>query len=198
MSKEDWQHNTIDKIFLDLYPEEVDSILDLGCGLSCKSQYLKARIKVGVDIHRPYLRIAGLDYDGTLISYDVTKIQELFLEKSFDVVLLLDIVEHIEKEYALELIKNCEYIARKAVIIETPSGYIPQNIDIQGHGGGKLPTHAKAMGWALRINTNAESKTYYSFRAYLQRHPMQQCCGQHLYLHQQHYHNLYRQTSCLF
>lgn len=35
------------------------------------------------------------------------------------------------------------------------------------------------MGWALRINTNAESKTYYSFRAYLQRHPMQKCCEQH-------------------
>jgi SAM-dependent methyltransferase len=148
MSKEDWQHNTIDKIFLDLYPEEVDSILDLGCGLSCKSQYLKARIKVGVDIHRPYLRIAGLDYDGTLISYDVTKIQELFLEKSFDVVLLLDIVEHIEKEYALELIKNCEYIARKAVIIETPSGYIPQNIDIQGHGGDEYQTHR--CGWDVQ------------------------------------------------
>jgi cyclopropane fatty-acyl-phospholipid synthase-like methyltransferase len=145
MSKEDWVNNTVDKIFGDVYPKDVDSILDLGCGLSCKSQYLSARVKVGVDIYRPYLLIASVEYDGALICHDITKIKDLFLYRSFDVILLLDVVEHLQKEQSLQLIADCEQIAKKAVIIETPLGYIPQNIDIWGHGGDKYQTHRS--GW---------------------------------------------------
>ena len=45
MPKEDWEQNTIEKIFAreGLYPEQkISSILDVACGLSLKSQYLKA------------------------------------------------------------------------------------------------------------------------------------------------------------
>ena len=141
MSKEDWKSNTIDKIFKDLYPKKVGSILDLACGISCKSQYLKANIKIGVDIYRPYLEKARSDYNGVLVNYDITHIEDLFLPKSFDVILLLDVVEHLAKNVAFNLITKCEKIAKKAVIIETPKGYVPQNIDIWGLGGDYYQTH---------------------------------------------------------
>ena len=68
-------------------------------------------------------------------------LDKLFLPNSFDLVLLLDIVEHLKKEKALKLINMAESIAKVAVIIETPNGYIPQNIDIWGQGGDDYQTH---------------------------------------------------------
>ena len=39
------------------------------------------------------------------------------------------------------MLKDAEKIAKKAVIIETPLGFIPQNIDIWKLGGDKYQTH---------------------------------------------------------
>ena len=69
------------------------------------------------------------------------------MPKSFDIVIALDVVEHIEKNQSLDMIRQLEKIARKAVIIETPEGYVPQNIDIQGHGGDEWQTHRSS--WSV-------------------------------------------------
>ena len=65
--------------------------------------------------------------------------------ESGDLVIAVDIIEHITKEEGLQLMRDCEEIARKAVIFETPKGYVPQNIDIQGYGGDEWQTHRS--GW---------------------------------------------------
>jgi hypothetical protein len=150
MSKEDWKQNTLDKIFSQqgLWPwkeGEIISILDVACGLSLKSKYLSAQIRVGVDIYEPYFKSIEADVPFVLVKYDVRKLSDIFPDKSFDLVIALDIVEHLEKEESLEMMRQCENIARKGVIIETPKGYIPQNIDILGHGGHEWQTHRS--GW---------------------------------------------------
>lgn len=146
----------ISKIF-DLKP--VDSILDVACGLSLKSKYFDAKIRVGVDIYPEYFKHIESDVPFVVVKGDVTKLEEMFLPKSFDIVIALDIVEHLEKEESLKLIKACERIARYAVIIETPKGFIPQNIDILGHGGHEFQTHRcgwepeefEAMGYQVKL-----------------------------------------------
>lgn len=150
MPKEDWMQNIIQKTFEDagLFPtDKISAILDLACGISLRSQYFDADIRVGVDIYKKYLENIELERNVpyVLLHADILKIDELFLPKSFDLVLLLDIVEHLEKERSLELIKKAENIAKKAVIIETPNGYIPQDIDILGYGGHEFQTHR--CGW---------------------------------------------------
>jgi 2-polyprenyl-3-methyl-5-hydroxy-6-metoxy-1,4-benzoquinol methylase len=152
MPKEDWKENTVEKIFTrnNLWPwkdGEIKSILDVACGLSLKSKYIKADIRVGVDIYKEYFNHIETDVEYIPVVYDVRKMQDIFLPKTFDIVLALDIVEHLEKEESLELLKQCEKFARKAVIIETPNGYIPQNIDILGHGGHEFQTHR--CGWTV-------------------------------------------------
>jgi predicted SAM-dependent methyltransferase len=139
MSREDWEKNTIKNIFGNLYPYDVNSILDIGCGISNKAKHLEAKIKVGVDIYRPYLEKAD-GYD-VYLNVDANNINKIFMPKSFDVVLLMDIVEHLYKFESTMLIRNAEAIARKAVIIETPDGEIKQNIDIWGLGGHEWQTH---------------------------------------------------------
>lgn len=77
--------------------------------------------------------------------HDVRKLDEVFVEKSYDLVLMLDIIEHLEKAESLALIETASRIAKVAVIVETPEGFVPQNIDIWGHGGDEWQTHR--CGW---------------------------------------------------
>src|SRR5690349_3836182 len=150
MPREEWEQNTVDRLFECDFPITVRSILDVGCGLSMKSQYIddvagNDIVRVGVDIHRPYLEQArhqsptGNDF--VLINADINDLDRLFLDKSFDVVMCFDVIEHLSNFDALRMLANCERIARKAVCIETPNGYIPQDIDITGLGGDEYQTH---------------------------------------------------------
>lgn len=149
MPKDDWQANPINKLFGELYPQDVHSILDVGCGLSMKSQYVPAAVRVGVDIYYPYLEQARRQSDigdtFVLLHCNILGINKLFLPKSFDVVVCFDVLEHLSTHDALSVLGMCEELARKAVCIETPRGFVPQNIDITGHGGHEWQTHRS--GW---------------------------------------------------
>jgi len=148
MPKEDWQNNTVQKIFEreGLYPKQrISTVLDVACGLSLKSQYIDADVRVGVDIYRPYLKKIESSVPYATVLHDVRKLDEIFVDKSFDLVLMLDIIEHLEKHESLALIETASRIAKVAVIVETPEGFVPQNVDIWGHGGDEWQTHR--CGW---------------------------------------------------
>lgn len=151
MSKEDWAKNTLPALFgnAGLWPwkeREIISVLDVACGLSLKSKYIPAQIRVGVDIYEKYFEHIEADVPYVVVKYDIRKIRDIFMPKSFDLVIAVDIIEHITKDEGWELMRQCEEIARKAVIFETPKGYVPQNIDIQNHGGDEWQTHRS--GWS--------------------------------------------------
>lgn len=150
MSKEDWKQNTIKAIFeregLWKLGEDI-TILDVGCGLSFRSKFIPASLRVGVDIYDKYFDFIESDVPYAVVKYDIRQLRDIFVKKSFDLVIILDVVEHLTKEESLKLIKDCESIARKAVIIETPEGFIYQNIDILGHGGDEYQTHRS--GWEV-------------------------------------------------
>lgn len=156
MSREDWQNNDLKKLHGSNYPEGVESILDIGIGVAAKCQYLDAKVRVGIDAHRPYLeKLQETNPDIVTICANALTINQLFLAKSFDLVICTDVIEHLEKDEALRLIKMMELIARKAVILETPKGYIPQSIDIlkmngdhwQTHRSGWMPSELERLGY---------------------------------------------------
>lgn len=149
MSKADWKENSIEKIFAraDLWPwkeGEIVSVLDVACGLSLKSKYIPAQIRVGVDIYDEYFKHIESDVPYVTVKYDVRKLNEIFMPKSFDLVIGCDIIEHLEKDEGFELLRQCEEIARKAVVSENPRGFVPQDIDILGYGGHHWQTHRSA------------------------------------------------------
>lgn len=151
MPKEDWKKDSVQKIFEKegLYPSgKIRTVLDLGCGLSFKAQYIDAIIRVGVDIYLPYLEQARkqitIEDPYVLIKANILEVDKLFLPKSFDLVLILGTLEHLLKRDGLRLLEVAEGIASKAVIIDVPRGYIPQNIDILGFGAHDLQTHRSA------------------------------------------------------
>lgn len=144
MSKLDWEQNNLLKLFPDYDWDNVKTVLDVGCGVSFKSKYISANIHVGVDIYEEYFKHIEAPIPYVVIKYDIRKLKDIFMPKSFDLVIALDVIEHLNKEDAVSVIDQCEVIAKDAVILETPSGFVPQNIDILGYGGHKYQTHYSA------------------------------------------------------
>lgn len=162
------------------------SILDVGCGQGFPMQMIKNRIKVeksvGVDLFEQYIKIGKKEkiHDQYIIS-DVRKIK--FVDRSFDVVLALQILEHLNKSDAWRLLDKMEKIANKQVIIVTPIGgmYHPpvDNNELQLHKSGFYPREFERRGYKIirygrkellgenglvhKIDNNLFRKVAYSF-----------------------------------
>lgn len=105
--------------------KDCESVLDLGCGPSSPLQYCKnIKHSVGVEAFEPYLREAQKNRTHT--EFLAKKIEELdFPERSFDAIILIEVLEHLPEQAGLEIIKKAEKWAKKKVIISTPNGYFP-------------------------------------------------------------------------
>ena len=113
---------------LESHLKNMDSVLDLACGKNSPLFYChKSFFSVGADIFEPYLiqsKEKGI-HDDYIVS-DVMKISDKVAPKSFDCVVALDLIEHLDKPDGFKLIKIMESIARKKVIIFTPNGFLRQ------------------------------------------------------------------------
>lgn len=100
--------------------ESVDTVLDLGCGIMQATDDLRCKSILGCDIWPVYLdKIKYLHPTITLRMDELDR----FRDNSYDVVIALDIVEHLEKDLALKSIKEMQRIARKMVFVYTPARF---------------------------------------------------------------------------
>ncbi len=145
--------NTFKKVFPD--PSEIvnkflinelkdcSRILDLGCGPSSPLGHIKSKLRpdlysVGVEDFEPYLERSRKE--GAHSEYIKSNIFNIdFPEKSFDCAILLDVIEHFEKDDFLKFLPKLEKIAKK-IIIMTPNGFVKQekydNNEYQIHKSG--------------------------------------------------------------
>jgi SAM-dependent methyltransferase len=128
------------------------SVLDLGCGPNSPLQYCNVTLKVGVDWFEPYLEESKKKkIHNQYIKADITEIE--FQPQSFDAVVALDVLEHLEKEKGYELLKKMEKWARKKIIIFTPNGYISNdcidNNPLQEHKSGWEFDDFKNLGFKI-------------------------------------------------
>ncbi len=118
------------------------SILDIGCGTGEPLSFLsgqKGLYVVGVDTFEPYLKGGKQKkvYDDLILG----DIRELPIRtKSFDTVLCLNVVEHLEKEEGKRLVKEMQEIAKTRVILLTPNGFIAK----PAHNGNPCEIHKSA------------------------------------------------------
>jgi 2-polyprenyl-3-methyl-5-hydroxy-6-metoxy-1,4-benzoquinol methylase len=81
------------------------SILDLGCGKSSVVKFVNATYKVGVDLFKPYIKESRKNkIHHEYVLGDITKLE--IKPKSFDAVIALDVIEHLNKKDGLNLIKK--------------------------------------------------------------------------------------------
>lgn len=122
------------------------SVLEIGCGLGHMSLLFDCPVRVGVDIHRPYLENRVLRKNFIPLCLDARRIGEVFLPRTFAVVVLLDSIEHFTKEEGLDLLEAAESIATRRVVVFTPRGFFPQeDLDATGLGGEVHQRHQS--GW---------------------------------------------------
>jgi len=106
------------------------SLLDLGCGKESLLKHFSNKINysVGVDNYAPYIeesRRKGIHKN--YVQGDVLQVLKSLDDKSFSIVVALDLVEHLPKNLGWELIRQMERVAKHKIIIYTPNGFVPQN-----------------------------------------------------------------------
>jgi 2-polyprenyl-3-methyl-5-hydroxy-6-metoxy-1,4-benzoquinol methylase len=132
------------------------NILDIGCGEGRPISFINRHrdfCAVGVDIFEPCLKqCQESNIYWALIRADVTKLP--FKAKSFDIVLAMEVLEHLEKEAGQELLKAMEKIARKQIIISTPVGRYYQDAlggnPHQEHKAFWHPAELRDLGYKVR------------------------------------------------
>ena len=151
--------------FFDEYAKELekevlgscDTLLDVGCGADSPIKRFSKKLSrsVGVDAHRPSAEQSRRSKIHTEYQeIDVLDIGAVFPEKSFDCVLMSDLIEHLPKPEALKLVAMAERLAKKKVIIFTPNGFLKQgeydDNPYQVHVSGWDTAQMRKMGYRVR------------------------------------------------
>jgi SAM-dependent methyltransferase len=117
-------------------PELVTStkkrFLDVACGFGKWGAFLKknsyASCLIGVDIWKPYLKhLKKRSIFDELVLASATHLP--FVEKSFDVVIACEVIEHLPKHLGTILRLQCESLAREKIILSTPNFHYHQGIE---------------------------------------------------------------------
>ena len=101
---------------LNLIPQTY-SVLDLGCGNGQPFVSANFKLLIGIDAWK----IFDLPEYDLIMKYDIRGISNLCPPNSFDAITAIDIIEHLEKEEGYKLIEDIERIAKKMVLIFTPT-----------------------------------------------------------------------------
>lgn len=116
------------KIFEDEL-EGIETLLDLGCGKDSIIGKIKKKLKytVGIDIFEQDIELSKKKkiHDEYML-LDILDIDSKIPSNSFDCVILMDVIEHLEKSDGIKLIQKMEKIAKKKIIIFTPNGFLNQ------------------------------------------------------------------------
>jgi hypothetical protein len=134
--------------------EPVESVLDIGCGIM-PQEYLQAKVHICCDPFPKYLEYlrdkvqTRKDKHFILMQAGWSDVVKIFPERSVDTVILVDVIEHLTKTVALQLLNSTTLLARRQVAIFTPLGFMPQQhenrADAWGLGGGEWQEHKS--GW---------------------------------------------------
>lgn len=130
-----------------------DTVLDIGCGPISPLRLHKVKYSVGIDIWKPYIVEAKKKKThNDLLLADCLKVN--FKPETFDVVLALDLIEHLDKDEGRYLIDRMKQWARKKVIISVPNGYTKGHLadgnPFQKHRSGWSPAELQALGFCVK------------------------------------------------
>ena len=95
-----------------------DTVLDLGCGNKRFSIFGKTTTVDSWKKVKP-------DY---LLNLEVDKLP--FVENSFDYILMIDFIEHLNKDRGRILLEDCKKIVRKKIILYTPLVFNDNSINV--------------------------------------------------------------------
>lgn len=113
-------------------PDDFESVLDIGCGLGDWGYILRTRYNrkfhlIGVDIHKPYIdKVKRFNLYDTLICQDIRLFVEHFPRGMYDVGIMFDVLEHLDKEDGIRVLNMLKLMCNK-LIVTLPRGYLKQD-----------------------------------------------------------------------
>jgi len=127
------------------------TVIDLGCGYDSPIRVICKSYSVGVDLSKVYLlesKRKGIHDEQ--IFMDIRRLG--FKPKSYDCVMALDVLEHLEKADGFQLLEEMEKIAKKKIIVQTPNGFMPQKDEcpLQVHRSGWVINDFEKRGYAVK------------------------------------------------
>jgi hypothetical protein len=139
---------------------ECQSALDIGCGDRSFISQFRPRIKtVGLDAFEGAIeksRALNLHDDYILANIIETPVDQLLAlngGEKFDVVLLSDLIEHLPKDMGWDILKKCEALTSKYIILQTPYGFMEQGPEFgniyQRHLSGWFPQDFQGLGYTV-------------------------------------------------
>jgi len=154
--------NWLTRVILDRkYIADNDTVLDIGCGLLHVGIF--GRVHLGIDGFRPALNAIAAKIP-TLHGLAPGVLSQ-FVDCAYDVVLLLDVVEHLPREDAIKTILEAERIGRRRVVVFTPDGFIPRythdpltHNDLQKHLCGFSVADFDNRGYVSTVHPNRSSQ----------------------------------------
>ena len=146
--------------FSDKWKKEVfnvNTLVDIGCGIM-PALYIKAKFHICVEPFKDYAKelqnqvsnnISFKDRNWIILNTDFKNFLSMIPDYSVDSIIMVDVIEHIQKNEVLELIKLIHKKVLKQIIIITPLGFMPQEhengVDAWGMQGGDFQKHLS--GW---------------------------------------------------
>lgn len=129
------KNNFLKKIYKVIFPDfdfylkrelaGCNSVLDLGCGPDSLLRLCRVKYSVGVDLTDSYIQMSKVKkIHNKYILKDIMSVS--FDEKSFDAVIMIDVIEHLSKDDGFILLERAKKWARKKIVILTPNGFVPQ------------------------------------------------------------------------
>jgi SAM-dependent methyltransferase len=129
-----------------------ESVLDIGCGATPTMRQLGISRIAGLEGYRPSFEEARRrNTHDELVFGDVRDLSKHFRSGQFDGCVALDLIEHLSKQDGLKLIQEMEKVARKRIVLFTPSGFLPQkqaaNDDLEEHLSGWETHEMRRLGF---------------------------------------------------
>ena len=117
------------------------SVVELGAGFFRRLADVDSSVKtkIGIEIYKPYIDNAEY-HDCIKIHGDALKYRELLIGYDLDTVLIVDVLEHFEKEVGFNWINNLKQDFKK-ILLMLPVGKYEQHEDVTGFGGHEYQTH---------------------------------------------------------
>lgn len=100
-----------------------ESLLSLCCGIGLELERLKTQSVVAVDLYEKYLdEVKKHCPQATTVHSDALEYTKEQPDNSFDVISIIDGIEHMPKEVGLALIPEMKRVCKEQILLFTPQG----------------------------------------------------------------------------
>ena len=131
-----------------------EKVLEIGPGIRPYIFSFTPKIRVYIEPSPEYAKylhsMTNLEPGSLVICEGALEFLARCQNNSFDLIILVDVIEHLEREDGLKLIEELERVTRKKYVVFTPLGFMPQDYngaeaDPWGMSATELQTHKS--GW---------------------------------------------------